>query len=80
METFMLPIEYEGEEMEFETRIAHQGYIYKFVVNVDSKEVVFERDEEGQIRALIDGSSEPMTKKRTEILRAIAENLQRISG
>jgi hypothetical protein len=76
----MLPIEYEGEEKEFETRLVRKGYVCKFFINVDNKEFIFEADEEGNIRALLEGAVDSMSRKDIGILKAIADNLQKIVG
>jgi hypothetical protein len=79
MESFRLPIEYEGEVVEFETRIVRMGYIYRFAVMVHDKEYFFERDEEGAFRALIEvGQQASITKKESDILMEISISLGKI--
>lgn len=48
-----LPVEYKGEELEFDMRILRRGYTLRFVVLVNDAEVIFERDEQGEYRAIV---------------------------
>lgn len=46
-----LPVDYKGKELEFPFSMVAAGYIYRFVVQIGEAEVVFERDEGGELRA-----------------------------
>lgn len=76
-DTFMLPVTYQGEELEFESRLLTLGYIHRFEVDVNGVPVLFEPDEEGSYRALI--TPEQVETKgsllKYELLLAIAEQL-----
>ncbi|MDP4149713.1 MAG: hypothetical protein Q8927_07125 [Bacteroidota bacterium] len=50
---FNIPVNYKGKELEFEARLQSVGYTHRFLVNVEGTELVFERDEDSQYRAII---------------------------
>ena len=75
----MLPVEVDGQEMEFETRMVRQGYVYKFVVSINDKAFTFEQDEEGELRAILD-TSITLSKKEQDILKEVGRNLGRVIG
>lgn len=52
MEELLLPVNYKGETREFKTVVVRRGYTYQLLVTVDGTELAFEKDEEGQFRAL----------------------------
>lgn len=53
MEEFELPVTYKGKDLLFNVRLATFTYGYKFYVEIDDNEVVFERDDEGNLRAIV---------------------------
>lgn len=75
---FMIPVSFQGREIEFETRLLLQGYIHRLEVIVDDIPVLFEPDEERNYRALI--SIEQLNGKGKNLnkglLQAIAEVLK----
>ncbi len=72
MEEFELPVTYKGKEELFNVKLATFTYGYKFYVDVNGNEVVFERDDEGNMRALVqDTSSESKVEKG--LIEAIME-------
>lgn len=52
-EPFLIPVSYKGKEWEFEATLQILGYTHRFNVLVEGAEVIFERDEEGQYRAIV---------------------------
>lgn len=75
---FVIPVSFQGREIEFETRLLLQGYIHRVEVIVDDIPVLFEPDEERNYRALIsmeqlDGKGKNLNKG---LLQAIAEVLK----
>jgi hypothetical protein len=52
-EVVHIPVEYRGEELDFEARVQVWQYGHRFFVVVDEVELVFERDDAGQYRALV---------------------------
>ncbi|WET49932.1 hypothetical protein PYS58_02125 [Chryseobacterium indologenes] len=64
MEEFELPVTYKGKEELFNVKLATFTHGYKFYVDVKGYEVVFERDDSGNMRALVqDTSSESKVDK-----------------
>lgn len=79
MDVFMLPVEVDGQEMEFETRLVRQGYVNKFIVSINDKEFTFEQDEEGELRAILDTSITLSTSEQ-DILKEVGRNLGKVLG
>ena len=52
-EPFFIPCRYKGVDREFTATFQAFGYTFRFHVDVDGTDVIFERDEEGNIRAII---------------------------
>lgn len=74
-EPFDLPVSYKGKDLRFPSRLLQFGYTHKFQVNVYGTEVLFEPDEEGRYRALVE--PEEASKELTpELLQAIAEGIE----
>jgi len=73
----IIPVEYAGMELEFEARIQVWQYGHRFFVPVDGVELVFERDDSGEYRAL---TPEGYTGKLPDrgLVQAIAEVLDRL--
>ncbi|HVU58476.1 MAG TPA: hypothetical protein VHD83_25620 [Puia sp.] len=69
-----IPVEYQGIEREFEARVQVWQYGHRFFVLVEGVELVFERDDAGDYRAL---TPEGYTGKLPErgLVQAIAEML-----
>jgi hypothetical protein len=53
MEQFELPVTYKGQDLLFNGRLATFTYGYKFYVDINGAEVIFERDDEGNLRAML---------------------------
>ena len=74
-ELFDLPVTYQGEELLLPAQLLQSGYIHQFKVEVNGQEVVFENDEEGNYRAMVD--AEKVAKQiDVEFLKAIAEGIE----
>jgi hypothetical protein len=78
METFNLPVEYKGNEYEFETSLQRYGYISRFHVDVNGKEIIFEPDEEKKIRAIVPYGELNTSAPDMELLKAIANTLEEL--
>ncbi|WP_118976321.1 hypothetical protein [Taibaiella koreensis] len=50
---FELPVNHNGEELLLKGRLVTFAYTYKFYVMVNGRELVFERDDSGEFRALV---------------------------
>ncbi|MEJ7912672.1 MAG: hypothetical protein WKF70_05925 [Chitinophagaceae bacterium] len=51
---FQLPITYNGKEELLDARLLQYGYVHKFSIQINGQTVLFEPDEEGRYRAMID--------------------------
>ena len=74
-EPFIIPVQYKGIEREFEAKVQAWTYGFRLFVDVDGTEVIFERDNEGNYRAIVppdQGSKTP----DSALVQAIAGILQ----
>jgi hypothetical protein len=70
-EPFIITIQHKGKERDLEASLQVFGYSHRFHVLVDGSDIIFERDEEGQYRAII--APEAETKNiDTGLLQSIA--------
>lgn len=77
---FMLPVTFNGKEMEFPARLLNYGYTFKLEVKIEETKVLFELDEERNWRALI--SLEELQNNKilnSDLLKAIAEVIKAIT-
>ena len=77
----MLPVEYRGPEYMFPFRVVPQGFAMRYTVLVDEVEVVFERDDSGELRALV-YDHDQIGKKLPDrgLLEAISSVIQQLAG
>ena len=77
-EPFVLEVEHNGKLLQFETRLLRLGYVYKFSVLVDEIEIFFERDEEGEFRAIAPDGVDEKSKRRLDasLLQSIAKTIE----
>ncbi|HEY0055274.1 MAG TPA: hypothetical protein VGB63_07955 [Pedobacter sp.] len=79
-ELLKIPIEYKGEEIEFEAKLILYGYIHRLVVDIEGVEIHFEPDEERQYRAILpDAAIEKNQLPNVELVKKIAEVLNKVS-
>ena len=74
---FFIPVVYRGVEMQFEASLVRRGYTYGLHVNVRDTLVVFERDEEGNWRALMPDDGKGKAPE-TELLQALVGAIEEI--
>lgn len=74
---FELPITHRGEQLTFKGRLVTFAYNYKFFIIVESRELVFEKDDEGEFRVL---SDHKQTEIDQELLSTIVHALENISS
>lgn len=74
-EIFELPISYKGEQLYLPTQLLQSGYVHQFKVEVEGYEILFEPDEEGNYRALVNESMLDRLKIKTGLLQEISEAL-----
>jgi hypothetical protein len=76
-EDFDLPVKFKGNELQFKSRLLAYGYVHRFSVMVNGKEVIFEPDEERAYRALVAPEEvDKMKGSEIELLQAIAKALE----
>lgn len=76
----MLPVTFNGKEMEFPSRLLNYGYTVKLEVDIEETKVLFEPDEERNWRALISFEDVQANKKlKADLLKAIAEVIGEIT-
>ena len=76
-EPFIITVNYKGIEREFEARLQVLGYTHRFHVAVEGTETLFERDEEGNYRAIIPPENTGKIPD-TALLQIIAQAIERI--
>lgn len=78
-EDFDLPVLYRGKEQLLTARLLSQGYSYKIELDVEEAKLLFEKDDGGNWRALVDPEKpEVYEKMDVELLKAIATSLETI--
>jgi hypothetical protein len=70
-EPFMLPLTYQGEDLELKARFERWGYSHRIAVMIGEDTVVFEPDEEGGYRAL-SNTKGPTAAADWEVVAAVA--------
>jgi hypothetical protein len=79
--TLKLPIVYKDEELEFPFRVVPQGFTTRYVVEVDGVEVTYERDDSGELRAVVNNHDQLGGKLPSrDLLEAITETLSGLLG
>jgi hypothetical protein len=81
MDVLELPVTYRGVDREFPFRVAAQGFITRYVIDVDGVEVTYERDDSGEWRAVI-YNQDQLTQKPPDLalLQAISDVLVKLVG
>jgi hypothetical protein len=73
-EPLLLLVIYKGKELSFPLKVVAQGYVYRFFVQIDDLEIIYEKDDEGELRALISKPDEYRGKlPDRELLEAISK-------
>lgn len=75
---FELPVHYNEEDLNFKARLVTFGYVYKFYVIVDGKELVFEKDDEQNYRVISERDAKDNRPVNNGLLEAIIKSLQDI--
>ncbi len=79
MDELVLPLKYGGGEMDLPLKMYAYGYTFRVEVWIGSSVVIFEPDEEGHYRALVEaGHIEKNKALSRELLQAIAEALEKL--
>jgi hypothetical protein len=77
---FSITVPYKGKDREFNVNVMVTGYTYRFFVTVDETEVIFEKDEEGNYRALKAQPFEGSQSRKEvdlELLRLIQQTIEK---
>jgi hypothetical protein len=72
---FKLPVLFEGAELNYNTRLVTFGYTYKFYVMIEGRELVFEKDDEGNYRVV---SEDPRLNIDPRLLQSVITSLTTI--
>ena len=75
-ESFDIPVIYKDKELNFPARLLQFGYTYKFLVDINGIEVFYEKDDEGNFRAIVDPTKMDTNKLDVSLLQAIAASLE----
>ena len=79
MNELTLLVNFNGEELEFSVRMYAYGYSFRVEVLIGETVVIFEPDEEGSYRALVDvGKMEKNKSLSRELLQAVAIALEKL--
>jgi hypothetical protein len=76
-EPFFLPVTFKGVEYSFEALLKRRGYVAVLEINVHDVLVIFERDEQGDWRAILP-EDQAGKAPDVELLRAIGETIEQI--
>jgi len=76
-EPFLIPVSYKGKEHEFPASLVRRGFSTAIVVDVNDVPVTYERDDEGNWRALVPPEHQAKPPA-VELLRAIGEAIEQI--
>ena len=74
---FFLPVVFKGIEHQFEASLNRRGYVAVLEINVHDALVIFERDEQGDWRAILPEDQAGKTPD-VALLRAIGEAIEQI--
>lgn len=76
-ESFEIPVTFNAKEILFPASLVTSGYTYKIHVDVYGQLVSFERDEERNFRAVINGEEmDKSAKMDKELIKEIANTLE----
>ena len=77
--TLEIQVTYKGEELSFPAKLLMTGYTHKIQVEVAEQLIMFEPDDEGNYRAILDQSQlEKGVKVDVPLLQAIAQVLESV--
>jgi hypothetical protein len=75
-DALQLPVSYKNETLEFPFRVAHLGFVRRFIVDVNGVEVHYETDDSGELRAIIPHINElTVATPKKDLLEAIGTSI-----
>ena len=78
-EPFSIVVIYQGQEYNFEARLATMGYTHKFYVMINGMEVIYEPDEERNYRAILNDIGQGAIKDSDiELIKAVGDKIELI--
>jgi hypothetical protein len=77
-ELFTFNVDYKNEELELEGEFRQWGYNYQLIVFIGENELVFEPDEEHNLRAVIRESTNHSSPLSTALVKLVGEKLEEI--
>jgi hypothetical protein len=79
MDELLLPLTFNGEDLELPVKLYAYGHTFRVEVLVGETAVIFESDEEGSYRALVDVRQMEKQKLLSRgLLQAVAEALEKL--
>ena len=66
-----IPVRYHGKDLLLKGYVKRYGYVQHIVVDVNGRTVTFERDEEGNYRALSDPKEVDATATNIDLMKAV---------
>jgi hypothetical protein len=73
LEHFVIEVEHKGEPVEYEAHLQISGFTHRILINLDDVEVVFERDDQNNYRAIV--APTHVEKVNVKLLASIAAKL-----
>jgi hypothetical protein len=71
---FELPVTYKNKEIVLTGKLVQMGYTYKIFITVDEQEIIFEPDEERNLRAIVENADNRQSIPAA-FIQAIGESL-----
>lgn len=75
---FDLPVKYKEKDFSFKGRLVTFGYVYKFYIVINGKELIFEKDDEDHYRVVATSPIEINIEKG--LLEAVIHALNQVAG
>ena len=78
-EAFKIFLNYKGEEVLLPAEFIVLTHVFKVRIDIKGQEIIFEPDEEGKFRAIVDTKSSMNSLKiEVDLLKAVADKLERM--
>ena len=76
-DTFDIPVTYKNKELLFTGQLLQLGYIHKISIDVHGEQILLEKDDEGNYRAVL-ANINSESKIDRELIKAIVESFEMI--